>query len=382
MKNIFIFFILIITFFVTLTGKVFILGSSSQDEQIVYPGKILEGPDNNIYIYDSQDAFIKIFSPDGKFIRKFGGKGEGPGQVKRADGLNFGFTPDGNQLYFTEYFRGHNWITFLDLSGKLRNTLKYNFGGTYGISGSFIFNKNLILLQKERPGKVTRKGDIFFVNYISEIIIIDSKGGITSTVLRRENPQTISFIRMGGDTGIPFSPEFLWEVTKGGEIVFTDGTTDKLGVYSRDGKLKKRIVVPVGKPEPVTIKDLDEWRTKRKESYKNRKKSWYKQFGSVIEKYTSSVFKYKPVIFDMSLTPVGNILLKCLTEKKDSLKYLLIDQNGKLLTELISHFSEIKITENYLIVRSENDDEEAIILLIDRSGEDKKDLEKLKNINK
>ena len=226
-----------------------------------------------------------------------------------------------------------------------------------------------------------RKKDIYYVNYISEIVIIDNKGDITSTVLSRENPQTISFLRMGGDTGIPFPPGFIWEVTKEGGIIFTDGTTDKLEVYGRDGKLKKRIVVPVGKPQPVTKKDLDEWRTKKKEFHNNRNKSWYKQFGSVIEKYTKSIFKYKPSVFSMSLTPAGNILLQCRADRKDHYDYLLTDKNGKLLMKFTSLFSKIKITKNYIIVRFFTEDEDTKIFIMNRQSSEEKDLNKVKNIN-
>lgn len=374
--------ILILTFAVTINGNFINLGDNSQDESIIYPGRILEGPDKNIYIYDSQDAFIKVFSPNGSFIRKIGGRGEGPGQFKRTDAADFGFTTDNKSIYFTEYFQGHKWITFLDLTGKLKNTLKYNFGGFFGISRSFFSGKNTIFLQKDKPGKVIKKKDIYYVNYISEIIIIDNRGDITSTVLSRESPQTISFIRMGGDTGIPFIPSFLWIKTKGGDVFFTDGTTGKLEVYGRDGKLKREIAVPVGKPIPVTEEDLDEWRTKRKEIYNNRNRSWYKRFGSVIEKYTTSIFRYKPVILNMSLTPSENILLQCISDKKNTFKYLLVDKKGKLLAAFISPFSEIVITENYFIIRSLNDDEETAVFFMDRKGMDEIDLTRIKNINR
>ena len=373
--------ILIITLLTTLNGDFIISGENNPEEDLIYPRKILEGPDKNIYIYDSQDAFIKVFSPEGKFLRKLGGKGEGPGQFKRSDAADFGFTPDGKSIYFTEYFQGHKWITFLDITGRLKKILKYNFGGFYGIARSSVFNKNSIFLQKDRPGKIIKQKDIYYVNYISEIIISNSKGNLTSTVLSRESPQTISFLRMGGDTGIPFTPEFLWVVTKEGDVIFTDGTTDKLKVYNREGKLKKRITVPTGKPNLVTKEDLDNWRKNRKDAYSRKNRSWYKDFGSVIEKYTKSIFKYKPSVFGMSLTPAGNILLQCRTEKKDHFDYLLTDENGKFLVKFTSPFTKIKITKNYIIVRLLTEDEETKIFIINRQSSEEKDLNKVKDIN-
>ncbi len=83
-----------------------------------------------------------------------------------------------------------------------------------------------------------------------------------------------------------------------------------------------------------------------KEIYKNKNKSWYKRFGSVIEKYTRSIFRFKPVILGMTLTPDGNIFLKCRTGEKDIFKYVLTKVNGELIIESASEFRRIKISKN------------------------------------
>ena len=89
---------------------------------------------------------------------------------------------------------------------------------------------------------------------------------------------------------------------------------DLIGILTHIAKNEKNeLVIVSGR----TKKDLDEWRTRRKEFHNNRNRSWYKEFGSVIEKYTNSIFKYKPSILGMQITPTGNILLQCRTEKED-----------------------------------------------------------------
>ena len=380
MKILNVFLILILITFNMIAAE-FTIIENNPEEDLIYPGKILEGPDKNIYIYDSQDAFIKVFSPEGKFLRKIGGKGEGPGQFKRSDAADFGFTTDGRSIYFTEFFRGHKWITFLDLKGKLKKTLKYDFPGNYGILRSFIHNEEMIFLQREKSGKEIRKGDIYYAHYISELIIMNGKGKETTTILTRENPDTISFIRRGGDTGIPFNPLFLWGITKRGNILFTDGTENHLKLFNQQGKLLKNITIPVAQPQPVTKKDLENWRKNRKEAFSRKNRSWYKEFGSVIEKYTNSIFKYKPSILGMKITPAGNILLQSRTDKKDHFDYLLTDENGELLVKITSLFSKIIITENYIIVRYLNEDEETKIFIINRQSSEEKDLNKVKDIN-
>ena len=88
------------------------IGKIGEEGELVYPSQAEEGPDGNIYVYDAVDAFIKVYSPEGKFLRKMGGEGQGPGEIKRADGVRFGFTLDG-LLYFTEFINGHRWITLM-----------------------------------------------------------------------------------------------------------------------------------------------------------------------------------------------------------------------------------------------------------------------------
>ena len=373
--------ILISTFFIPLNGKIVVLGNNSPEEQLVYPGKIVEGPDKNIYIYDRLDAFIKVFSPQGKMIRKIGGKGEGPGQVKRADGLDFGFTPDGDKLYFTEYFTGHKWITFTNLQGILKGTLKYKIKGFFGVTEARIQDSDTIYMQVERLGKTERIKDVYYSYYLSEIVVIDKSGNQTSSVLKKEHPERISFIKRGGDKAIPFTPGFMWAVTKNGNVIFTNGTGNELEVYNRAGKLKKRIIVPVPEPEKVTKEDIIQWRDSIKEIYKNKNKSWYKRFGSVIEKYTRSIFKFKPVILGMSLTPAGNILLTCRAKEKDKFKYVLTKINGKLITESVSKFHRIQISENYIFFVRISEDEESEISFIIRSGGEKGDLLKIFSVS-
>ncbi|MCP5102722.1 MAG: hypothetical protein GY950_05065, partial [bacterium] len=60
----------------------FTLGTEKDTEGLIYPRQVKEGPDGNIYVYDQHDFYIKVYSPTGEFLRKMGGRGEGPGDVK------------------------------------------------------------------------------------------------------------------------------------------------------------------------------------------------------------------------------------------------------------------------------------------------------------
>src|SRR4030042_2170663 len=85
--------------------EVIVLGGPGQGSELGTPGNIREGRDGNISVYDQADAFIKVYSPKGEFVRKLAGEGQGPGEIQRRGGGAFGFTPDG-KLFFTDFFSG------------------------------------------------------------------------------------------------------------------------------------------------------------------------------------------------------------------------------------------------------------------------------------
>lgn len=67
------------------------------EEAILYsPRDVLVDKMDNIFISDYQDGSIKVFAPDGNFIRSIGTKGEGPGEFQALSAM--GFLPDGNLL--------------------------------------------------------------------------------------------------------------------------------------------------------------------------------------------------------------------------------------------------------------------------------------------
>ncbi|MGB2907166.1 MAG: hypothetical protein WBB73_08690, partial [Candidatus Aminicenantaceae bacterium] len=51
------------------------IGTLGEEGELIFPRQIAEGPDGNIYIYDQSDAFIKVFSAKGRYLRKMGGEG-------------------------------------------------------------------------------------------------------------------------------------------------------------------------------------------------------------------------------------------------------------------------------------------------------------------
>ena len=64
-----------------------------------FVGKIAIGPGGNVYVSDSGNARVEVFTPDGRFIRQFGSFGSGKGQFLRpydlvADGAGNVYVAD------------------------------------------------------------------------------------------------------------------------------------------------------------------------------------------------------------------------------------------------------------------------------------------------
>jgi hypothetical protein len=77
-------------------GELWRIGGDTDDEDEFFGviSSIQSDRDGNVYLLDTQLAEVKIFSPDGEFIRVIGREGEGPGEFRFPTGMFF--TKDGN----------------------------------------------------------------------------------------------------------------------------------------------------------------------------------------------------------------------------------------------------------------------------------------------
>jgi hypothetical protein len=332
------------------------IGKMGEKGELVYPSQAEEGPDGNIYVYDRVDAYIKVYSPEGEYLRSIGGEGQGPGEIKRADGVRFGFTPEG-KLYFHEFINGHRWITVLELSGELIGTIKLQISEVFGISRSYPLEDGGFWVQLAFFSETEPKDDFFLYKTPRELVRIDSEGRIVSRMKKTRHVTRISYRSDGADSPVPFAPRFLWCPYAKGSFLFSEGLGPILQVYDSDGNILGEIKPPIPEPEKVTRRDLDHWRRRRREDA--RDKEWYQRFGTVIDKYKKSIHEFKPNLSGLSLTPDGNILVA--GEAKEGMSYVdywLLDKKGEILVQGRTDKSELHITRHFLFygVRDESGD--------------------------
>ncbi|MEK6606512.1 MAG: 6-bladed beta-propeller [Myxococcota bacterium] len=68
------------------------LGAGRQgagDGEMHFPTYVAVAADGEVFVADAMNFRIQVFSPDGKFLRKFGQSGDGPGTFSRIKGMDF-----------------------------------------------------------------------------------------------------------------------------------------------------------------------------------------------------------------------------------------------------------------------------------------------------
>jgi len=373
MKQLILTVVLILGSFIFIfSGEEIIVGREEGEGMLIYPQSIEEGPDGNIYVYDLADAFIKVYSSEGKFLRKIGGKGQGPGEIQRPGDASFGFTFD-KKLFFTEYFGGHPWITFMELSGEFIKVLKPEIKEFFGVGRAISLPEGGFLAQISFIGRPEKRKDYFLHSSPRELVILSSKGQIISRIKKTNYFDRISYADRGADSPIPFTPAFLWCPFKNNTVIFSDGLSTKLKVLDYDGKLVKEISTPLSEPEKVTKNDLDVWRRMRKATV--RDKQWYNRFGTVVEKYKKSIYEKRPNMIGISLTFDGNIFISGLwDDEAQKRNYWLLDENGNKITKISTQYFDLEISKNFIFYKSTDEEENILIHCLKRMGTEREDL--------
>lgn len=350
-----------------------ILGEENNDGMLFRPFQADEGPDGNIYVFDAKDAFIKVFTPSGQYARRMGGRGQGPGEMIRLG--SFGFTPD-KRLFFTEMINGHRWITFMTLDGAFDKVLKISLTGSCGIQQAVVLPDGRILAEIHTWGIPRKDGKYFTFPYPRKLAIIDADGANSRTIIERDLPFSISKTSNGGDTRLPFFPEFLWTLKNNDTIIFSEGNSHSLQLLKLNGTASSKIETQLPEPPKVKKSDIESWKREVKETMTKRfGAAAYQQFASVVEDYNTSIFKTHPAYCGLSNTPAGNILVKgCRTSSGPERPYYLLNPEGKLISSIISSAGFIKFCKHFLLVIQPDDSDNDLVYLFPSTNKKETDI--------
>ena len=60
---------------------------TGDDSFLVWPNTVRTDAEGNIYVCDWKDFGVKVYTPDGRFLRKIGRKGQGPGELMEPEAM-------------------------------------------------------------------------------------------------------------------------------------------------------------------------------------------------------------------------------------------------------------------------------------------------------
>jgi len=364
----------LLLFFIFAVGLVmargFVVGQG-QEMEVYEPGQVEEGPGGDIYVYDWKDWHIKVYAAEGKFLRAIGKRGEGPGEIKRMG--SFGFTRD-DKLFFVEFFGGHQWITLLELDGRLIRTIKIDIGTRrFGALKAVCTADGGYLCTFAFDLKPEKYGDFFLLRAPKQLLKLDAAGKMSASIVETDHIERMSYIQDGADVQVPFCPVFEWGVLPDNGIVFSNGLDKNLKVFNDRGVMIKEIKTALPEARKVTGADLDKWRADYKKLLTGNPNNiqWYDRFGDVIEKYKTSIYEKMPHLRGLSVTPAGHILVPVtdyLDEKQQV--YWLIGKDGTTLARINVTPSGLKMTRGFLFSFREVDEEPLLYCLVREKGED------------
>lgn len=278
------------------------LSISSEDEEgniVLYdPRQYLVDSDENIYISESSDQVIKVFSPDGEYIKTIGAKGDGPGEFQSIGYL--GFTPEGSFVVLDIQARRTN---LFDASGLFLKSFTWqNF-----ISRAFLFKNNSYIYQENVYGENRQDRKLFVSEIDYDGDEIRSYGEFTLAQVK-----TVREGNSGVSMGIPHSPESIFAGDQNrGWFYHCLNNQYIIEVYDNTGKIFRKIDRPY-EPVPFTDKERKEYQARYENNVNERFNEMFKKLIKEME-----LPKVKSITTRMLVDDESYLWLQTYEQKKE-----------------------------------------------------------------
>ena len=269
------------------------LSIRSEDEEgnivLFDPRLYLVDNDENIYISESTDQVIKVFSPDGEYIKTIGAKGDGPGEFQSIGYL--GFTPKGSFVVIDNQARRTN---LFDASGQFLKSFQWQKFSPR----AYLLKNNSFLCQEYGYGEKRLDRKLFVKEIDYDGVEILSYGEFTLAEMKtvREEKSSVSM-------GIPHSPQSIFAGDQNREWLYHCLNNQFIiEVYDNSGKIFRKIDRLY---EPVPFKD------KERKEYRER----YEKSGSN-DRFNEM---FKKLVKEMELPKVKSITNRMLVDDESYL---------------------------------------------------------------
>jgi hypothetical protein len=254
-------------------------------------GDLGVAPDGSVFVSNTTRHTVYKFDSAGKFVKAFGGPGQGPGDLTYPGRLSI---LDDKYLVVGEYATNQR-ISLFDLDGKFVK-----------IVGTGRFTSQAIALKDGKIAYVSLQGKMEadeMVN-VGEVFILDWRTGTQRSIVRHEIRNPVKRLPGGGIVGAASGAIVLSRTRDGGLIV---GTTQSpnLDVFSPDG-VKLRTLDTGWKAIPVT--------SGYREKYKDLRRRQAETEGRQPPINDPLLPEVLEILQDVWTDPEGNILVCKRTE--------------------------------------------------------------------
>ena len=195
-------------------------GKDTKDENYVFfkPFDLVQDQGGNKYVLSFDDPCIRKFDPDWKYVKRFGKKGQGPGEVSTAIGCDIG---EKSNIFVMDY--GSMRVQIFDQEGEPKGNirmLKNSHEGSVQSSGRIILTS--------RSYHVLGEGIIESENP-TMLAIVDSKGEVQKRFVKCRNYD---------EPGVMYRANSVYfDVDEHDNVYVTFENQNRIERYSPDGEL-------------------------------------------------------------------------------------------------------------------------------------------------
>ena len=262
------------------------------ETRLFNPGRVAVDAGGNVYIGDDTDMAIKVFDPQGKYLRAIGRKGEGPGEFTYIGDIIP--LPDG-RLMVTDF--------------QARRTSFFGPDGQFLVS--YPWKKNFLRVHWATNSSCTLEEGVYSeASRERWVKTVDFAGEELLTFGKFTFPE-FKMIRIGEgamSTSVPWSPASVLAGDGSRQWLYhCPGDKYLIEVYNQQGKLFRKIDRPYG-PVPVTDEDINEIKSRVAQRPDSPAAKLYQQMEFP---------KVKPITNRMIVDSDGNLWVRTSEVKKE-----------------------------------------------------------------
>jgi hypothetical protein len=304
-----------------------------------------------IFISDGINQCIHLYSPDGKFIRKIGRKGKGPGEFQYIWGIKISkgdslIVYDGIQYRITIYAPGKydSPIKTIKIPPNERKPENPGvIGSIYsGINGFWLPQNNskefLIIYNTPYSSNDLTQGQKHF----SKLYRINSEGILIQNepILKIQDVERLMISSKAGGfmiSSMPFGRNPIINLNKDGIIYYAETDNFKITAIDINGKMKNELNYKIDK---IFIGDRL-WQEELKK-YENLRLEDIRKSKMVLPKFL-------PIFDNFTIDDDYNIWVAVNEKDYRSYKYYLFNKNGKLISIIpVKNKTVIKVIKDNL----------------------------------